>query len=231
MLKKLFGLLRFGNTLYYPGCLTKFAAPELEENYKRILVKIGVDFITIPEFNCCGSPVLNAGYEKDFKELVKKNKEIFKKYGVKCIITNCPACYNILKEEYSVNVEHISQTLFRNLKKIKPIYQGEITYHDPCHLGRYAGIYDEPRKVLEMLGFKVTEMENTKEEALCCGGGAGLKTNYPELANRIAKKRLEQCTTKKLVTACPLCYKHLKENAKGIEVYELSELLKDEAFN
>jgi Fe-S oxidoreductase len=231
MLKRLFELFKFGNTLYYAGCLTKFAAPELEENYKKILVKLGIDFITTPEFNCCGSPVLNAGYEKDFKQLVNKNREIFNKYSIKRIITNCPACYNILKEEYSINVEHISQTLFRKLRKIKPIYKGEITYHDPCHLGRYADIYNEPRKVLEKLGFRVVEMEDTKEKALCCGGGAGLKTNYPELANKIAKKRIGQCKTKKLVTVCPLCYKHLKENAKGTDVFELSELLTDEAFN
>jgi Fe-S oxidoreductase len=233
MLKKLFGKFKekldsmSGNTLYYPGCLTKFAAPELEENYKTILTDIGVDFISVPEFNCCGSPVANAGYKKDFDGLVEKNKALFKKYGVKRIITNCPSCYHIFKEEYKMPVEHISQTIFRNIDKLEQKYQDEkICYHDPCHLGRHSGIYKEPRKVLEALGFTVVEMQNSKESSQCCGGGAGLRTNYPEIAAKAAKLRLRQCGEKKLVTTCALCYKQLKENApSGVEVYEFSELL------
>lgn len=213
------------NVLYYPGCLTHFAAKDLEENYKKILSKIGIDFIMIPEFVCCGSPALNAGYKEDFEVLVKKNKELFKKYGVKKIITNCPGCYHIFKTYYDINVEHITVTISKNLKKITTKKEGKISYHDPCHLGRKSNIYDEPRNILRHIGFEVVELEDNRENALCCGGGAGLKTNYPELASSIAKKRLSQAKTKKIITTCQLCYKHLKENAKDIEVYELSEVL------
>ncbi|MEM4267980.1 MAG: (Fe-S)-binding protein [Candidatus Woesearchaeota archaeon] len=217
----------FGNTLYYPGCLTRFAAPEIEENYKSILTDIGIGFITIPEFNCCGSPVINAGYLNDFNGLVKKNSELFKKYGVKKIITNCPSCYRVFKENYRLNVEHISQTLYRNLSKLEPTWSGEsVCYHDPCHLGRHSGIYNEPRKVLEAIGLKVVEMQSSKDKAICCGGGGGLRTNNPSLAKKIAQNRVMQCKEKMLVTTCCLCYNQLKDVApEGLKVYEFSELL------
>ncbi len=78
-----------GNTLYYPGCLTKFVAVELKEKYEKILRKLGIDFITLYEFElCCGSPALKAGYEVDFRKLAEKNLKIFKDHAVKKIITN-----------------------------------------------------------------------------------------------------------------------------------------------
>ena len=88
-----------GNTLYYPGCLTKFVAKDLKENYKKILRSLGIDFIELAEIEvCCGSPVLKAGYADDFKNLAEKNLKIFKEHSVKKIITNCPACFLVFKK-------------------------------------------------------------------------------------------------------------------------------------
>lgn len=224
MLKKLLEKLTSGNVLYYPGCLTHFVLPDIEENYQKILTQLGVDFIFLPEFNCCGSPVIHAGYRKDFEGLREKNAEFLKKYGVSKIITNCPACFRILSD-CGFNAEHVTQTIWKNIKKLKAKHSGKITYHDPCHLGRHSGIYEEPRNILKAIGFEVIELPNCRENSMCCGGGAGLKTNYPELANEIAKGVVEQVKTKKMVTPCPLCYKHFKENASGIEVLEFSEVL------
>jgi len=216
-----------GNTLYYPGCLTKFRAKNIEENYKKILAMIGIDFITIPEFYCCGSPVLSAGYKDDFDELVRKNKEAFRKFGVKKIITSCPSCFKMFRDTYNLPVEHITQTMEKNLQKIPGgKHKGErICYHDPCHLGRHSGVYDAPRKVLAHLGFEVVEMDQCRQDALCCGGGGGVRSNFPDLAKKIAKIRLAQCHEKALVTPCTLCYKHFFDNAEGISVYEFSEVV------
>ena len=133
-----------GNTLYYPGCLTKFVAKDLEENYKKILNKIGIDFIMLKDFEvCCGNPILNAGHEKETKELAEKNFKLFKDRGVKKIITSCPACFHMfnknypkLIEKWDIKVEHITQTISKAVKegKINPKKLGiDITYHDPCH--------------------------------------------------------------------------------------------------
>jgi Fe-S oxidoreductase len=75
------------------------------------------------------------------------------------------------------------------------------------------------------LGFKVIELEKNKKDSFCCGAGGGLKGNRPELANNIAKNILDNVKTKKLITTCPMCYAHFKENSKDIQVLELSEVL------
>jgi len=230
-----------GNILYYPGCLTKFVAKDLKKRYERILRKVGVDFIELSEIElCCGSPALKAGYEDDFKKNAQKNLEIFKEHSVKKIITNCPACFMVLKKEYKkvlgkdwdIEVEHITQTIANKIRNSKSKTQNSerqlVSYHDPCHLGRQMGVYNEPREIIETLGYEISEMEFAKKESFCCGGGGGVKSNEPDLANRIAKERLNQAKktgAKILCTACPLCYLHLKENSKDIEVKEIADLI------
>ncbi|MCP3682286.1 MAG: (Fe-S)-binding protein [bacterium] len=222
-IKHFFDHLLGGNTAYYPGCLTHFALPEVEQNYKTILKKLGVNFVTIPETICCGSPALHAGYKEDFERLRTKNKETFSKYGVNKIITNCPACYRVLTDA-GFKVEHITQVIEKHLNKLEVKHSGKISYHDPCHLGRHSNLYEPPRKILQHIGFELEELPNNREKALCCGAGGGVKTNYPNLSNKIAKQLIE--TSKRdLVTTCPMCYKQLKDNSSKIKVIELSELL------
>ena len=226
----LFDKLINRNVLYYPGCLSKYARKEISENYQQILRKLGINFITLEAIElCCGSPALNAGYARDFGELKQKNIEIFKKFGIGKIITACPACFKIFSEHYKeIKVEYITQTIMKYINRLDIKYNEKIAYHDPCHLGRGSNIYQEPRKILEALGFTIVEFDKNKENSFCCGGGAGLKSNHPEIANNIARLRLMQSKVKKIVTTCPLCYAHLKENADDkYEVYELSEFLKE----
>lgn len=241
---KLFEKILGGNILYYPGCLTKFVAKDLKEKYEKILRKLGIDFIELSELElCCGSPALKAGYFEDFKNLAEKNLKVFKEHAVKKIITNCPACFmilkkyykEVLKEKWDIEVEHITQTINSKLKaqKSKLLENSDhklVTYHDPCHLGRQMGVYEEPREIIKKLGYEILEMELSRLESFCCGAGGGVKTNEPELANKIAKDRIEQAKktgAKILVTTCPLCYLHLKENATDIEVKDLSHLFDD----
>jgi len=240
----IFGKLLGGNILYYPGCLTKFVMKDLQKNYEEVLRKCKIDFIKLKDVEvCCGSPVLNAGYERDFKTLVMKNLDIFKKHSIKKIITSCPACYKtfhkdykeILGDEWNIEVEHATQTIANALKsgklKVKKLAgKKEITYHDPCHLGRHSGIYDEPREILEKLGYEIVEMKFSREQALCCGGGGGVKSNYQELSNVITKDVLEEAKKTKtdvLVTTCPMCDACFLQNTKDskMNVKELSELV------
>ena len=233
----IFSMLKGKNVLFYPGCLSKFVLKPETENYKKILEKIGIDFIMLPDELCCGSPVFNAGYESSGIKLARKNLELFKKHNIGKIITNCPACYKTFNEyknilpDWKIEIEHITITILNYLKKKNIQYniKERATYHDPCHLGRHSGIYQEPREILERLGYEIIEMKNNQKEALCCGGGAGLKANNPELADKIAKKRIEQAQevgADKIVTTCPLCFAHLEENS-GIEVLEFSYVVGD----
>ena len=123
---KMFG----GNTLYYPGCLTKIAAKDLEENYKKILKKCGIDFIQLSNQEvCCGKPILNSGHKKEAIELAEKNFKIFKDHSVSKIITSCPACYQTFAKDYpelvkgwDIEVEFMTKTINNAIKqgKIKP---------------------------------------------------------------------------------------------------------------
>lgn len=240
-LSKIAKRLSSGNTLYYPGCLTKLVLKDLEEGYRTILQKLGLDAIQLRDLElCCGSPAYNAGYKSDFLRLAAQNFSVFKDHGVSRIITNCPACYKVFSQDYpqalsdwDVQAAHITTVMAEALEqgrlKIEKKLNERVTYHDPCHLGRHCGAYEEPRAVLRALGFALVEMESSWEEAFCCGGGGGLRANNPELANRIARERAEQAReigVDTIVTPCPLCRQHLKENSE-LQVLELSEVLSD----
>jgi len=215
----------------------------MHDNYTKIFRKIGIDIIQLGDLEvCCGSPILNAGHKEEAIELAEKNLKIFKEHGVIKIITACPACYHMFNETYpkliknwDIEIEHATQTIAKAIKekKLKPKKSNLIiTYHDPCHLGRYSNIYDEPREIINSVG-ELKEMKLTKNYSFCCGGGSGVRTNYPELAKSVAKERIQMANETKadcLTTACPMCYFHLKENSKTMKVKELSEFF-NENFN
>lgn len=221
------------NTLYYPWCFTKAMLPEIETNYETILKQIGIDFIKLSAKEyCCGSPVLRAGCRKDFEDIKEKNIAIFKQHAVWLIITNCPACYNMFKYEYKlpdhgIKVEHITQTLKRYKKKLK---KKEITkeavYHDPCHLGRLSGVYEEPRELIQWCGYKIKEFKKNREHSPCCGGGGGLINNNPDLSDKIGNKVLDEIKNETCMTSpCPMCYYQFKQHAKKIDVKEFSDIV------
>jgi len=237
---KIFSKLKkaLGNTIYYPGCLTNFVLEDVKRNYERILDHLGIPAIEIKELKCCGSPVKNSGYFEDFDALKDHNKKILRDYGVSKIIFNCPACYSTFKQEYDlpefVDLYHITELISQKIDIFKAGVFSEETccYHDPCHLGRYAGIYEEPRQILKHLGFTLLEMKNSFEKSFCCGGGGSLRSYSLKISRKIAEKRVEESIktgAKYLITACPMCYLQLKEAAESIKadikVFELSQVV------
>ena len=222
------GIFGFGNgkTLYYPGCLTKGVLKEQFENYKEIFNRLGIDFVMLSDDEvCCGLPVLNAGYKKDARKLAKKNFDLFKKNGITKIITNCPSCYHTFKEvyptlvrEWDLEVEHATVAILSALRKRRIRFKGSeedkeiVAYHDPCHLGRYSGIYEEPREVIELLGGKIIEARFNRADAYCCGGGGGVRANFPELAKDVAKLKVRYTSPDvgKIISPCGLCYSNIK---------------------
>lgn len=225
------------NTLYYPGCLTKGVLKEELQNYKDIFNKLSVDFIMLPGELCCGLPISNAGYKKDARDLARKNFDLFKKYNVKKIITNCPSCYHMFHEEYpkllrdwNIEVEHATVTILKALKERNIRISGEepVTFHDPCHLGRYSGIYNEPREVIKLLGGKVIEMKHNKSNSLCCGGGGGVRANFQELAIEIAKNRIKEMPNEAniIISPCGLCYSNIKSATDKSEEFSTFVLRK-----
>ncbi|MFH0808714.1 MAG: (Fe-S)-binding protein [archaeon] len=212
--------------LYYPGCLTKGVLVENLENYKEIFNRLGIDFVMLGnEEVCCGLPVLNAGCRKDVKRLAEKNLKLFREKGITKIVTNCPSCLHAFNSVYpelvrgwDIPCEHATVVIRRRIKEKGIKYKGDekdrevVSYHDPCHLGRYSGVYDEPREVIELLGGKILESRFVREKALCCGGGGGVRANFESLAKGVARERVKSFDSKveKIISPCGLCYANLK---------------------
>ncbi|MBE6489928.1 MAG: (Fe-S)-binding protein [Methanobrevibacter sp.] len=212
--------------LYFRGCTAREKQTGIAEATERILKISGVDFHTLDDEKCCGSVLLRTGFIDEAAEQIKKNTEILK--GQK-IITSCAGCYKTLKEDYDgLDVIHISQLLNDLISEGKlnlPKKDLDVTYHDSCHLGRHCNVFDEPRNVIKSVA-NLVEMDNIRENSLCCGAGGGVKSAYPEIANQMASSRLAQakqtgCET--LVTPCPFCKLNLEND--DMEVLDLTEFL------
>lgn len=215
-----------GKILYYPGCMTASFLPNILNNYKALLSDFGIGFVMLEKLSCCGSPLLTAGYAQDFEELKQKNLGLLQKHGITKIITNCPHCYVVFKKQYGFETEHITQTFAVHKQKVSYKNRDEVVYHDPCLLARQNNVFDEPRALIRQTGFKIVEPLKTKEKTFCCGAGGGVKQNFPELANKIAKERLHQLGAKKVIVSCPYCYAHFQENAESKKnIIEISEAL------
>lgn len=212
--------------LYFRGCTAREKQTDIAEATERLLEIAGVDFHTLDDEKCCGSVLLRTGFIDEAQNQIKKNTEILK--GQK-IITSCAGCYKTLKEDYEgLDVIHISQLLDELIREGKLNFsKGDlnVTYHDSCHLGRHCNVFDEPRNVIQSVA-DITEMENIRENSLCCGAGGGVKSAYPEIANQMASLRIAQAKEtgcKTLVTPCPFCKLNLEND--DIEVVDLTEFL------
>jgi len=223
--------------LFFAGCTSavmKPLVPSLVASAK-LLKRAGVDFAVMgQEEPCCGSTLLRVGQTDAFEKVEKENFERFKALGVKRIVTACPGCYTTLKESAEklgsdIEVMHITQEIADLVKsgdlEVKRSSE-KMTYHDPCHLGRLGGIFDEPREIVKAVSSFV-EMPNHGYESRCCGAGAGLQSAFPKLSRELAAKKVDEAkgtgaTT--LVTCCPFCETQLR-TVPGIKVVDLMELL------
>lgn len=212
--------------LYFRGCTAREKETDIQKATETLLKSAGVDYHILDDEKCCGSVLLRTGFIDEARKQIEKNSEILK--GEK-IITSCAGCYKTLKEDYQgLDVIHISQLLDELIKQGKlKISKNDldVTYHDSCHLGRHCNVFDEPRDVIKSAA-NLIEMENIRENSLCCGAGGGVKSAYPEIANQMAKSRIQQaretgCST--LITPCPFCKLNLEN--EDIEVLDLTEFL------
>jgi Fe-S oxidoreductase len=235
--------------LYFPCCTPAYdkRVQGLAQATSQILTKLGVDFgILGPKEVCCGESVRKAGNEQLFKQLAKGNSKTFIENGVKKILVSSPHCYHAFKNDYAefkVNFEvvHISQYLFQLIKegrlKLTKEYKKKITYHDPCYLGRHNGIYDEPREVLKRVpGLELVEMADSRENALCCGGGGGRIWMETKKGERFADLRIKQALdvgAEVLVTSCPYCIINFKDSllslgdSAAIEIKDITEIIQE----
>ena len=212
--------------LYFRGCTAREKQTNIQKATEFLLNTAGIDYHILDDEKCCGSVLLRTGFESEAKEQIKRNAEIFNKEK---ILTSCAGCYKTLKEDYEgLDVIHISQLLDELIRVGKLDFTKKdlnVTYHDSCHLGRHLNVFDEPREVIESVA-NLVEMENIRENSLCCGAGGGVKSAYPEIADQMASSRIAQAKDTDceiLITSCPFCKLNLEND--DLEVLDLTEFL------
>lgn len=235
------------DVLYWVGCAGAYdpRSRDISLAVVSLLERAGVNYALLgTEERCCGDPARRMGEEGLFQMLAQSNIDVLKKYSFNRILTHCPHCYNMLKNEYpqlgvQFEVVHHSQFLLELIHsgKIK-LQEGQelrLTFHDPCYLGRYNDIYDPPRQVLQAIS-KATmiEMRLNKTKAMCCGAGGGQIWIQSEKGRRIEDMRFEQVQevdAQVVATACPYCtimldaVAQIKEPTGKIKVMDIAELV------
>lgn len=235
--------------LYFPGCYLSYD-PRLKKVAKAtasILSHAGIDYgILGAKENCCGESIRKTGNEDLFKRLARENIKTFIENGVKKILVSSPHCYHTFKNEYAefmVNFEvvHISEFILELIDagrlELTKEYSRQVTYHDPCYLGRHNSIYDEPRRALNTIpGLKLVEMPESRKKSLCCGGGGGRVWMETVKGERFSDLRIEQAVgvgAEVLVTACPYCITHFEdsrlilEDSESLEVKDITEVIQE----
>ena len=236
--------------LFWVGCAGSFdqRAQKITRAFADILTKTGISFAVLgKEEMCTGDPARRAGNEFMFQMMAYQNIQVLNNYGVKRIVTACPHCFNILKNEYpdlggTYEVMHHSTFLQqlidegRIIMKEGGTFKGKkITYHDSCYLGRANNIYEAPRKVLEVLDAELHEMKRCRSNGFCCGAGGAQMFKEEEKGNkRVNTERTEEAVSTGatiIAAACPFCNTMLTDGIKTVEkedsvqVMDIAELV------
>ena len=236
--------------LFWVGCAGSFdqRAQKITKAFVSILDKVGINYAILgKEELCTGDPVRRAGNEFMFQMMAYQNIQVLNNYGIKKIVTACPHCFNIIKNEYSElggNYEVIHHTTFlqqlidegKITLKDGGAFKGKrITYHDSCYLGRANNIYEAPRKVLEALDAELVEMKRCRSKGLCCGaGGAQMFKEEEKGDTRVNVERSREAIgtgASVIASACPFCNTMLTDGVKlaekedSIQVMDVAELV------
>lgn len=234
--------------LFWVGCAGAFddRYKKITQAFAKILSFLHVSYAVLgKEESCTGDPARRAGNEMLYQMQALQNIATFERYGITRIITICPHCYNIFKNEYPdlggkytvINYLQFIEKMIadKKLKLDTTRFKGKtITYHDPCYLGRANNIYNEPRIILQNLTSGISEMERHKSFALCCGAGGAQMFKEAEPGNKeIFIERTEEALRTHadiIATACPFCmtmitdgikYKNQEELVKNYDIAEL----------
>jgi len=228
---------------YFVGCVASFfpMAQNIPKHFVRILDAGDVDFAILGGQEwCCGFPLIAAGAPQEGRKMIEHNLEKVKALGAKTIVFSCPSCYRTWKEYYDTELELLHSTqLIEKLISRRAIVLKEVnttvTYHDPCDLGRNAGVFDAPRKILDAVpGLRLVEMKKNRVQSICCGGGGNLEMVDASLTGALALKKIEeiqQAGANKLVTACQQCVRTIKSRVRrqkiDLEVQDIIELVSE----
>ncbi len=205
--------------LWFVGDYASYSASltDITQNTAKVLQKIGVDFgILYESERNAGNDVRRVGEEGLFEMLEEKNLAVLNKSMFQTILTTDPHSYNTLKNEYHGNGKHgvlhyselLDQLITSGKLKFSKKLGYKVTYHDPCYLGRYNGIFDAPRRVIAATGCELIEMPRNRLHSYCCGAGGGrIWMEEGTMKERPSEARIHEATqlegVKVFVVGCP----------------------------
>jgi Fe-S oxidoreductase len=233
--------------LFWVGCAGSFddRSKKISRSMVRILQAANISFAILGvEEKCTGDFARRVGNEMLFQMMALENIETLNNYKVRKIITACPHCLNSLKHEYPQmggnyevihHTEFIDQLIKEGKIKLKQSVEGDLTYHDPCYLGRYNHIYDHPRSILRALANgALKELDRHGRESFCCGAGGGRMWMEETIGKRINLERSEQIAAlnvSNVAVACPFCMTMIEDGMKelgqeeAIKTMDIAELV------
>lgn len=233
------------DVIFFAGCTGSYRMQKIAKAGALVLSRAGVkiDILGGDEW-CCTSPALRTGQTGMTAEYAEHNIRAVEVRGAKAMVTTCAGCYKTTSTDYgkyfsnpTFPVYHFAQYVNQLIKEKKLKFTKEIkakvTYHDPCHLGRHGGVYEDPREILKKIpGVELVEMPRNRRGSRCCGAGGGFKSAFNDVAVNIAAERVKEAVATGadiLVTTCPFCVLNLQAGAKAIgsniKVLDVSELL------
>jgi Fe-S oxidoreductase/nitrate reductase gamma subunit len=230
--------------LFFVGCLGSFDRRNQQTTLSlaRILQSAGINFAILgKEETCTGDPAKRVGNEYLAQVMAEQTVETLNQYSFKKIVTACPHCFNAIRNEFpqiggNYEVVHHSQLINEliaegriSLDPDSAIARGKVTYHDPCYLGRYNEVYDEPRSAVSALaGVELVEMRRNRNKSFCCGGGGGRMFMEETRGTRINQNRVQEAVdtgAELLCAACPFCMTMFEDGIRGIGVEETFKVM------
>ncbi|MCY4644329.1 MAG: (Fe-S)-binding protein [Bacteriovoracales bacterium] len=233
--------------LYYVGCAGSYDAnnQKVVRSTVTLLKKAGVSFAVMGKTEKCnGDPVRRFGDEYSFFEIAIENIANMRQYEFDKVVTHCPHCLHTIGKEYAkfengqfetIHHTELLQDLLKSKKlKVDRPSNDELTFHDPCYLGRHHGEYNAPREILKAAGVTIKEMDQNKDKALCCGMGGGNMWYEIEDGEHLALNRLDhigKTNAPKLATACSYCMinfhssKGQKNATQELQIEDVAEIL------
>lgn len=235
--------------LFWVGCMGSFddRAKKITKAFVKLLHKANIDFAVLgAEESCTGDPAKRSGNEFVYQMQAAANIEVLNGYEIKKIVTACPHCFNIMKNEYpelggNYEVLHHTSFLKSLLEEGKLTVEGgkfkgkKITFHDPCYLGRGNDIFEAPRDLLRKLEVELVEMKRCKKNAMCCGAGGGQMFKEPEPGvkdvNVLRTEQAMEIQPEVIAAGCPFCNTMLTDGVKAkdregeIEVMDVAEMI------
>ena len=226
--------------IFWPGCSAIYSFPEHLTDTIRVFEALGIDYVAVwhDELQCCGEPLDSLGLEKDQKDYIAKLHKKLRKY--KQIISGCPACVYNLKVRFAELGFPLTSKVFHTTEFLAPFFhRGEVPlgrlfdqpviYHDPCYLGRYLEIYDQPREILGAICSEpVREFHWNRKGSYCCGGGGGIPVSARETGMAIARERLREYyegDRKVLVTSCASCERQFRKAGEDVWTMDIVNVI------